>query len=156
MELLLGYAFCWQRYAIGADQSLLYQKALNGARYDGDVVRQSLNLVLKTIKASKQPRRSIKGQQLFLGHVRRLLERRLQPSNNLINSVMVLSKLDQRLELKTKTPVSGQGLRHRQSAPMAQAKEGAVIASTASRCTPYRSIAPADKRRDVIERRFLS
>ena len=45
MELLLGYAFCWQRYAIGADQSLLYQKALNGARYDGDVVRQSLNLV---------------------------------------------------------------------------------------------------------------
>jgi hypothetical protein len=85
IELLLGYAFCWQRYAIGADQPLLYQKALNGVRYDGDVARQSLNLVLKTAKAGKQPRRFIKGQQVFLGHVRRLLERRLQPSLDVTN-----------------------------------------------------------------------
>ena len=66
VELLLGYAFCWQRYAIGTNQPLVYQKALNGARYDSDVARQSLNLVLKTIKAGKQPRRAIKGQQVFL------------------------------------------------------------------------------------------
>ena len=52
MELLLGYAFCWQRYAMGADQPLLYQKALNDAPlyYDRDVARQPLNLVLKTIQ----------------------------------------------------------------------------------------------------------
>jgi hypothetical protein len=55
---------------------------------------------------------------------------------------------------KTKAPARGQGLRRRQSAPIADAKEDRSGLSAAARRTPYPLDRAAYKRRNVVKRMF--